>query len=77
MSWTMYKPEETNWLPGLEAIAAKYPALVGPVRGWGLLKGVTVMIKDCCWLRPGKMSCALFHPFDYYTRGTDRGVATF
>jgi acetylornithine/N-succinyldiaminopimelate aminotransferase len=28
---------------GLEAIAKKYPALLGDVRGWGLLKGVEVI----------------------------------
>jgi acetylornithine/N-succinyldiaminopimelate aminotransferase len=28
---------------GLETLAAQYPALLGGVRGWGLLKGVTVI----------------------------------
>ena len=40
---------------GLEAIAAKYPALLGPVRGWGLLKGVTVTHPD---VAPGKVVLA-------------------
>jgi acetylornithine aminotransferase len=33
---------------GLEAIAAKYPKILGEVRGWGLLKGVQVQDEAGC-----------------------------
>jgi acetylornithine/N-succinyldiaminopimelate aminotransferase len=33
---------------GLEAIAEKYPAILGVVRGWGLLKGVVVQPEAGC-----------------------------
>jgi acetylornithine aminotransferase len=33
---------------GLEAIAAKYPTILGEVRGWGLLKGVQVQADAGC-----------------------------
>ena len=31
---------------GLEALAAKYPSILGDVRGWGLLKGVECIAED-------------------------------
>jgi acetylornithine/succinyldiaminopimelate/putrescine aminotransferase len=31
---------------GLTALAAKYPTILGPVRGWGLLVGVECIAKD-------------------------------
>lgn len=33
---------------GLEAIAGKYPSILGAVRGWGLLKGVVVQPEAGC-----------------------------
>jgi acetylornithine/N-succinyldiaminopimelate aminotransferase len=37
---------------GLEAVAAKYPQLLGQVRGWGLLKGVEIIDSN---IAPGKI----------------------
>lgn len=37
---------------GLEAVAAKYPKILGEVRGWGLLKGVACVSDD---VPPGKI----------------------
>jgi acetylornithine/N-succinyldiaminopimelate aminotransferase len=40
---------------GLEAIAKKYPSILGEVRGWGLLKGVECIADD---ITPGELVAA-------------------
>ena len=37
---------------GLKALAEEYPALLGDVRGWGLLQGVEVIAED---MLPGQV----------------------